>query len=82
MKSLPLRHCASCASITSVLEQAHVAHGLAGAQVVTGALSALVCKRTFGRAMFKLVPICEFGEGRPEFCTQTCIHGQFLAWVK
>ena len=37
------------ASITSVLEQVHVAHGLAGAQVVTGALSTfLVAKEHSG----------------------------------
>ena len=52
-----------------MIEQVHVAHGLAGAQVVTGALSAFSCKGTFGRAMFELVRISEFGEGRPELCT-------------
>ena len=38
--------CACCPSITSVLVQEHVAHGLAGAQVMTGALSAFGCKGT------------------------------------
>ena len=41
-------------SITSLLEQAQVVHGLASLQVVTGALSALFCKGTFGRAVFGL----------------------------
>ena len=31
------------------------------------------CKGTFGRAMFKLVRICHFGEGWPKLCTHTCI---------
>ena len=44
--------CACCASITNVLEHEHVALGMNGAQVVTGALSAFGCKGTFGRALF------------------------------
>ena len=44
------------ASITSVLEQEHVAHGLAGAQVVTGALSAFGLQRNIPESYVRACP--------------------------
>ena len=61
-----------------MLEHEHIANGLAGAQVVTGALSAFGCKGTFGRAMFELVWICEFREGQPELDTQTSMLAELI----